>query len=198
MYKTVLITLAEGYEDIEAVTAIDVLTRVGIKVTICGLKVRPVRGAYGSTIIGDTTIDKIEGEFDGLVFPGGLECARALASEEKVVELVKNHHEKGKLIAAICASSSLLLGEKCGLLKDINATGDPELMDVLAKSGAIICQESVVRDGNIVTGMGPGGAMRFSLALVEYLIGKSSANKLADKWCIDIGTAALSRITSAV
>jgi 4-methyl-5(b-hydroxyethyl)-thiazole monophosphate biosynthesis len=191
MYKTVLVVLAEGFEDIEAITSIDVVTRAGIKVTISGMETRPVRGAYGSTIIGHTTIDKVEGEFDALVFPGGSECARTLSANARVVKLIKTHHNKGRLIAALCASTNYLLGEAAGILAGRRVTGDPELVSILLKAKAFPVDEHVVIDGNIITGRGPGAALQFALAMVEYLVGGDTADRLASKWRI-------SKITSKV
>ncbi len=182
MYKTVLIVLAEGFEDIEAVTAIDALTRAGIKITISGMSTRPVRGAYGCTIIGDTTVDKIDGQFDGLVFTGGLQCADALASNEKVVELVKRHNEDNKLVAAICAASNVLLAKQCGILEGRIATGDPSMVGYLRDAGAILSNKIYAVDRNIITANGPGSAMQFALAIVDYLVGKVKADELAEKW----------------
>jgi 4-methyl-5(b-hydroxyethyl)-thiazole monophosphate biosynthesis len=185
MYKTVLIVLAEGFEDIEAVNAIDTLTRAGIKVTISGITTRPVRGAYGCTIIGDTTIDKIDGEFDCLVFTGGKECAEILASKEKVVELVDKHNDNNKTIAAICAASNILLGKRCKMLEGKIATGDQSIVPMLRDSGAILSNKLCAVDRNIITAMGPGSAMQFALAIVESLAGKRKANEIAGRWQIN-------------
>lgn len=182
--KTVLIILAEGFEDIEAVTPIDVLNRAGANVTISGMETRPVRGAYGSTIIGHTTIDKVEGIFDALVFPGGVQSATTLANNPQVVELVRRHHEKGKLIAAIGASPGYLLAESAGILKGKRATGDPDLNNKLIAAGASATYEPVVKDGNIITGIGPGSAMLFSLNIIAYLYDRETADGFAREWHI--------------
>jgi protein deglycase len=184
MYKTVLIVLAEGFEDIEAITPLDVLTRAGIKVTISGVETRPVRGAYGSTIIGHTTIDKVEGEFDALVFPGGTQCAQTLAKTHQVIELIREHNDRGKLIAALCASTSYLLARAAGILAGHQVTGDPNLIQLLIDAKAVPVNQQVVIDRNIITGRGPAAALEFSLALVDYLAGAKTADHLAKKWRI--------------
>jgi 4-methyl-5(b-hydroxyethyl)-thiazole monophosphate biosynthesis len=180
--KTVLVVLAEGFEDIEAVTPIDVLNRAGANVTISGMETRPVRGAYGSTIIGHTTIDKVEGVFDALIFPGGEQCANTLANNTRVVELVRRHHETGKLIAAIGASVGYLLAESAGIMKGRRATGDQNFSDKSAAGGVLATSEPVVKDSNIITGTGPGSAMLFSLTIIEYLFNREIADSFAREW----------------
>jgi len=182
--KTVLVILAEGFEDIEAVTPIDVLNRAGANVTISGMETRPVRGAYGSTIIGHTTIDKVEGIFDALIFPGGIQSAKTLANNPLVVELVRHHHETGKLIAAIGASPGYLLAESAGILIGRQATGDPDLYNKLIAAGALVINEPVVKDGNIITGIGPGSAILFSLTIIECLFDRETADSFAREWHI--------------
>lgn len=180
--KRVLMILAEGFEEIEAVAPIDVMTRAGIEVTVAGLLPGAVKAAYGTTILPNTSIDQISGLYDGIVFPGGRKNAQALAAHPKVVSLAREHYRAGKMVAAICAAPSHVLGEAAGLLKGRRATGDPTFNDKLAASGAIITDEVVTVDGNLITGMGPGAAMPFALRLAEYLADKATADAFATKW----------------
>lgn len=184
MAKTALIIMADGFEDIEAVAPIDVLNRAGVKVTIAGLSDAPIRAAYGITLVPHTSVDTIAELYDCIIFPGGRKNAEALAASHKVVSLAKAHLEAGKFVAAICAAPSHVLGEAAGLIKGKRATGDPGFNDRLAASGAIVTNEHVTVDGNIVTGMGPGAAMLFALALAEKLAGKAIADQFAAKWSI--------------
>ena len=183
MSKSALIILSEGFEDIEAVAPIDILTRSGVEVWTAGLKPEPVAGAYGTLLIANATLVKdTGGEFDALILPGGLENAERMAQDEKVVETVRSQHRCGKLVAAICASSALVLGESCGILRGKRATGYPGFNDRLAACGAVVTGDHVTVDGNIITGMGPGAAVAFALQIAECLVGREIPNDLAARW----------------
>lgn len=186
MAKTALMVLTDGFEEIEAIAPIDVLTRAGVTVTIAGLSPGPVKAAYGSTILPTTHLSEVENQsFDGLIFPGGRVNAQGLAGDRRVVTIIRRHHKAGKLIAAICAAPSHVLGEAAGILKGKRATGDQSFNDRLAASGAIVTGEQVTVDGNIITGDGPGAAMLFALQVTEYLAGREIADTYAKKWRID-------------
>jgi 4-methyl-5(b-hydroxyethyl)-thiazole monophosphate biosynthesis len=184
MKKKVLVVLADGFEDIEAVTPIDMLTRAGVEVTIAGLKGGPVKAAYGTTIVPHTTIEQINGLYDGIVLPGGADNAESLAAHPKVIDLVRKHHEAGKLVGAICASPGQVLAEAAGILRAKNATGAPlpEYNERLAAGGAQLTDQPVTVDGNIVTAMGPGAALQFGLTLAEYLTDRATVDGFAKKW----------------
>ncbi|MEK7774336.1 MAG: DJ-1 family glyoxalase III [Candidatus Zixiibacteriota bacterium] len=184
MARRVLICLAEGFEDIEAVAPIDVLTRCGFEVTVASLAPGPVRAAYGLTLVPTTTIDNAHGLYDAIVFPGGRKNAQALAGDERVVRLAREHYRAGKLVAAICAAPSHVLGEAAGILKGKRSSGDPSFDDKLAESGAIVTGENVTMDGNIITAMGPGAAMPFALAIADYLGASSAVEGFRKKWRI--------------
>jgi 4-methyl-5(b-hydroxyethyl)-thiazole monophosphate biosynthesis len=185
MDKKALLLLAEGFEDIEAVTPVDILTRAGIDVTVASIDDRPVKGAYGNTLVPHTTIDKIEGLYDCLILPGGLKNAQILASQGEVIELVKSHFDSGRLVAAICAAPAFVLAEAAGILAGRKATGDPNLSDMIISGGAEYTDQPVTVDGNIITGMGPGAALPFALKLAEYLAGKEIARSMAQRWRIE-------------
>lgn len=182
MTKEALIILAEGFEEIEAVAPIDILTRAGVHVTVAGLVDGPIRAAYGTTILPDIPLAAAFEEYDAIVFPGGRKNAQALAASQRAVALARAHDAAGKLVAAICAAPSHVLGEAAGLLKGVRATGDPSFNDKLAAAGAIITDEPVTCDRNFITGMGPGAALPFGLALAEYLAGHDIARAFAEKW----------------
>ncbi len=184
MSKRALMVLAEGFEDIEAVAPIDVLTRSGVEVTIAALTGGSVKAAYGLTIQPTTTIDTVSGLYDAIIFPGGRKNAQSLAAHKKAVELAQEHFKAGKIVAAICAAPSHVLGEAAGLLKGKRATGDPSFNFKLGASGAIVTNENVTQDGTIITSMGPGAAMLFALQLAENLAGKETADGFATKWGI--------------
>jgi 4-methyl-5(b-hydroxyethyl)-thiazole monophosphate biosynthesis len=185
MKKTMLVVLAEGFEDIEAIAPIDVLTRAGCEVTVAGLVDGPVKAAYGTTILPQTTLEKVgDSLYDGIFFPGGRKNAQALAADKRAIQLARRHYEAGKLVSAICAAPSHVLGEAAGLLKGKRASGDPSFNDKLAASGAIVTDQMVTVDGNIITGVGPGAAMLFALEVTEYLCGREVVEGYAAKWGI--------------
>jgi len=181
-----LVVVADGFEDIEAVTPIDVMTRAGIEVIVAGLKPGPIKAAYGTTILPACSLDEVKDRlFDGIIIPGGRKNAQALAADSRVVALVRRHSRDGKLVAAICAAPSHVLGEAAGILQGKKATGDPSFDDKLASAGAIVTGADITIDGNIITGRGPGAAMAFSLQVTEYLAGKEIADTYAKKWRVD-------------
>lgn len=182
MSRKVLICLAEGFEDIEAVAPIDVLTRCSFDVTVASLVPGPVKAAYGLTLVPTTSIDNVHGLYDAIVFPGGRCNAQALAANSRVIALVKEHFLAGKLVAAICASPSHVLGEAAGILKGKRSSGDPSFDDKLAASGAIVTGEDVTVDGNLMTSKGPGSAMKFALAIADYLGASEDVEGFRKKW----------------
>ncbi len=184
MRKKALIVLSEGFEDIEAVAPIDVLNRVGVEVTVAALKPGPVKAAYGLTLVPDISIEQVHKVYDAIIFPGGKNNARHLADHPKVPKLVHEHNNAGRLVAAICAAPSHVLGEAAHILKGKRATGDPSFNDKLAASGAEVSNEAVTVDGNIITGMGPGAALPFALKIAEYLVGHQLPAGFAQKWQI--------------
>lgn len=177
-----LVVLATGFEEIETVAPIDILNRAGVSVTIASLTPGPVAAAYGISLVTDMTISEVSGLYDGIFFPGGRVNARSLAASSAVLQLIDDHVKEGKLVSAICASPSHVLGEAAGILQGKRATGDPSFHEKLAASGAIVTDELVTQDGSIITGMGPGAAMPFGLQLAEYLAGKEIADEFAAKW----------------
>jgi len=182
MKKRALIVLAEGFEEIEAVAPIDVLNRVGVEVVIASLEPGPVDAAYGTTLVPDTTLSAVTEEFDAVVCPGGKANARALAADATLRELIVDYHRRGKLVAAICAAPSHVLGESAQILRGKRATGDPGFMDKLASSGAELTEGPVCVDGNIITATGPGSALPFALTIAAHLVGDEKVEPFAEKW----------------
>jgi len=166
----VLIPLAPGCEEIEAVTAIDILRRAGIEVTAAGLGPGPVRASRGTVLMPDTTLDEaMQQEFDMIVLPGGMPGSEHLKNDPRVIDLLQRMAGRGKYVAAICAAPMAL--HAAGLLEGKRATSFPGVLDRLPGSHAYQ-QLPVVVDGNIATSRGPGTAMDFALQLVELLAGK--------------------------
>lgn len=168
--KKVLVLLAEGFEEIEAVTVIDVLRRAEIDVVSASLNGSEVKGSHGISIVADSTLDEVEEQmFDAVVLPGGMPGARHLRESHAVLNLIREAAHKGKYVAAICAAPTAL--DVAGVLKGRRATSYPghEI------PSAEYVEEPVVVDGHIVTSRGPGTAFEFALKLVEKLAGPELA-----------------------
>lgn len=166
----VLIPLAPGCEEIEAVTAIDILRRAGIEVITAGLAAGPVRASRGTVLLPDTTLDDVmHQDFDMIVLPGGMPGSAHLKNDARVIGLLQRMAASGKFVTAICAAPMAL--HAAGLLQGKRVTSFPGIVDELPGSHTYL-NAAVVVDGNIVTSRGPGTAMDFALTLVELLAGK--------------------------
>lgn len=173
----VLVPLAQGCEELEAITITDLLVRAGITVTTCGLDERPVKASRGTTIIPDTSIDKmLEQSFDLIVLPGGLPGANHLRDNTHVQTLIKKHATNNKYIAAICAAPKALAA--AGLLDGKTATSFPGVLSALNNKNINISDNAVEIDGKIVTSRSAGTAMEFALSLIELLEGKEKRDEV--------------------
>lgn len=175
--RRVLVPLAEGFEEIEAVTIIDVLRRAGIEVVTASLAASTsVKGAHGISVAADTTLDASRsGRFDAVVLPGGMPGAAHLRDDARVLAALKSVVAQGGTAAAICAAPIAL--EAAGLLAGRRATGYPGFREQLASASARV-EDRVVEDGPIVTSCGPGTALEFALALAARLAGRKTADDL--------------------
>jgi 4-methyl-5(b-hydroxyethyl)-thiazole monophosphate biosynthesis len=171
----VIVPVAEGFEEIEFSTIVDILRRAGLSVTVAGLKEGVIGGAHGIRVTPDTPIDKVSADdFDVIVLPGGNPGYVNLGKSEKVLKLVREMHEKNKYVTAICAAPSVLA--KAGVIQGKRATIYPGMEDTL--TGAQPSDERVVVDGKTITSQGPATAMEFAIKLVEVLAGKSRAEEI--------------------
>jgi 4-methyl-5(b-hydroxyethyl)-thiazole monophosphate biosynthesis len=169
----VMVPLAEGFEEIEALTIVDVLRRAGIKVDTVGIVSSMVTGAHGVRITADKKLIEIKPEeYDAIVLPGGNPGYKNLAKSARITEILQKMNEEGKLIAAICASPSVLA--KAGILENKRATIYPGMENELPYPRG----DRVVVDGNIITSQGPGTAMEFALKIVEVSLGSNTAMNL--------------------
>ncbi len=171
----VVVPLAEGFEEIEFSTIVDVLRRAGIAVTVAGLKEGITNGAHGIKVTPDTSIDKVSaGDFDMIVFPGGNPGFVNLGKDQRVLALVREMNNMNKYVTAICGAPSVLA--KAGILQGKRATIFPGMEDSL--TGAQYSDQRVVVDGKIITSQGPGTAIEFTVKLVETLAGRSRADEV--------------------
>nr|WP_298135968.1 DJ-1 family glyoxalase III [uncultured Pseudomonas sp.] len=179
MTTRALISLADGVEDIECVTLIDVLRRAEVEVVVASIEGRRmITCARGTRLTADTMlVDVLAQDFDLIVLPGGMPGAERLAEHEPLAEKVREQAKAGKLFAAICAAPALAL-QQYGVLKQRRMTCYPAFSDRL--SGCTFVDQAVVVDGNCITSQGPGTAMEFALTLVEQLQGKGKRREVAE------------------
>jgi 4-methyl-5(b-hydroxyethyl)-thiazole monophosphate biosynthesis len=173
MTKQALVPIADGSEEIEAVTIIDVLRRAGVEVTVASVgvgKTKQITAARGTNIVADSFIaDCADKAWDLIAIPGGTEGADHLAASEILDQLLRSQAQQGKFYAAICAAPAVVLGSK-GLLADKTATSHPQFyQSLIAKE--VDTESRVVVDGNCITSQGPGTAIDFALELVEQICG---------------------------
>lgn len=181
--KKVLIHFADGFEEIEAITPIDVLRRAGCEVvTVSVTGKNEVTSSRGVTLVADTHF--VEADYDHadmIVLPGGQPGANNLNKHEGLKKEIQEFYRQGKFVAAICAAP-LVLGST-GILKGKKATCYPGTEPQL--TGATCTGNGVERDGHIITGKGPGFALDFALLLAEVLTGKDRANEVRKAMLID-------------
>jgi len=177
---SVLVPIAKGFEELEAITIIDLLRRANFNVTTAGLDDQPVRASRDNVLIPDTSLDKVmQDQFDLIVLPGGLPGADNLRDDPNVQQLIKRQHTGNKKIGAICAAPKVLAA--AGILTGKNITCYPGALDQVDSSSFSISGNDVEIDGNIITSRGPGTAMDFALTLIEQMGGKPLRDKVSDQ-----------------
>lgn len=173
----VLVPLAQGCEELEAITITDLLTRAGIRVITAGLDDNIVVASRGMKLVPDTTIDNVMNEdFAMIVLPGGLPGADHLNNDRRIQQLVKTMAEKDRYTAAICAAPRVL--STAGILDGKRATSFPGALDNFPAKNMSYSDEAVVIDGKVITSRGPGTAMDFALTLIELLAGKAKREEV--------------------
>lgn len=173
----VYVFLANGFEEVEALTVVDILRRAGVCVTIVSVTGEmTVEGSHKIKIIADSIFEENNYlDADCLFLPGGMPGTRNLSMHEGLLALLKEHYTKGKNIAAICAAPSVF--GQLGFLAGRRATCYPGFEDKL--TGASFVTEAVVKDGNVFTGRGMGTAIELGLALVAEFESEETADKIS-------------------
>lgn len=174
--------LAQGFEEIEALTTVDVLRRAGMDIkTVSITSQKHVVGAHGIGVTADLTMkdaDFADAEF--LILPGGMPGATHLYECEELQQLLTKHSEKGGKIAAICASPAVVLAP-LGLLRDKEATCYPGFEDAMRTGGAIVRDAPVMALRTLITGNGPASSLRFALAIVANALGEVAAQEVGSQ-----------------
>lgn len=173
----VLVPLAEGFEEIEAITIIDLLRRADITVVTASLQSMTVTGSHGIATTADTTLDEaLKDDYDMVVLPGGMPGAEHLDQDKRIHAVLHKMVDSGKFAGAICAAPKVLAN--AGILNGKKATSYPGFVDKMNLPDVTYTGAPVQHDGKIITGRGPGTAMDFALALVEALQGKEKRNSV--------------------
>ena len=168
----VYILLGTGFEEVEAITPIDLLRRAGISVLTVGLNGKNITGGHGITVEADITVDEMDlTDLQMVVLPGGLGGVASIRGCESAMNAIRFAYENNKLLGAICAGPTVL-GD-LGITNDKNCVCYPGCEDGMGS--ARILQEAAVRDGNLITGTSAGCAIPFGLALIAALKGNEAA-----------------------
>jgi 4-methyl-5(b-hydroxyethyl)-thiazole monophosphate biosynthesis len=169
----VLVPLTDGFEEIEAISTIDVLRRAGIDAVIAGSPGSTLTGVHDVKIQADGMLKDIDPEeFDAVILIGGSPGYINLGNSQKVQEIIRDFFSKDKLVAAICAAPTIL--SKAGILDERKATIYPGMEKEIPRPR----NEKVVVDQNVITSQGPGTAVEFALSIAEKLVGKEKANEV--------------------
>lgn len=177
---SVLVPLAQGCEELEAVTIIDLLVRAGIEVVSAGLDAGPITASRGVVIVPDTTLDEaLKRDYDMVVLPGGMPGAEHLDNDPRIADLLRKMADSGKFTAAICAAPKVLAN--AGLLAGKKVTSFPGFVDKMDLPDVSYQEDAVVQDGKVITSRGPGTAMDFALSLIEILVDKAKRDEVEAK-----------------
>lgn len=170
------IFIAEGCEEIEALTVVDIARRAGVGIEMISITgERQVTSSHQVTFLTDTTVDTADyAGYDGIVLPGGMPGTVHLGEDVTVNRMIREFMAEGKLVAAICAAPSVL--GQAGLLEGRRATCHPGFEEKLI--GAVCSADGVVCDGNVITSRGMGTAIPFALEIVRYFLGDAVVEKI--------------------
>lgn len=178
--KKILVLLAEGFEEIEALTPVDYLRRADVEVDVASLtEDLSVTGSHGIVVSADTTLDAVDpAVYDGVYLPGGMPGSLNLRDDARVLKIVRDFAGSGKAVAAICAAPIVL--EKAGVIANKRVTGYPGTVDKLENVGTYDADAIVVQDENIFTGRGAAAAVYLSFALITALCGEETTKRVKE------------------
>ena len=179
MMKKVLIILADGFEEVEALTPADYLRRVGAEVRLAGLDKIEICGSHKIKVVCDCLLSSVVSQpWDALVLPGGMLGAEILFKSEEVRNLITRMYNQKAFVCAICATPAVVLGP-LGLLKDKKAVCYPGMED--ESFNAVFVQQKAVTDQNVITGRSVGGAQEFAFEIIKALYSEETVEKLKEK-----------------
>ena len=177
--KTACVLLADGFEEVEAVTPIDYLRRSGIEVSIVGVTGKTISGSHGIRIEAEFGTEALSRDYDCVVVPGGGRGADNIAASPSAVYFIKRHFAAGALVAAICAAPAVVLHSACGILEGRRFTCFPGLESKV--TGATFSEDRVVTDGKLITSRSAGTSGEFAYAIIKELVGEAKAEELGQK-----------------
>jgi len=169
------ILLAKGFEEIEALTVVDVLRRLDIECIMCSIDSLEVTGAHRITIVADRLMNEMNfKDYGAVILPGGMPGAANLKADRRVISLIREFDKAGKLIAAICAAPIVL--KEAGIIKGRTITSFPGIREELKDSH--YGEDSIVQDKNILTSRGPGTAFKFAFKIAENMLDINTVNQV--------------------
>ena len=181
--KRVLVPLAPGFEEIEAITIIDVLRRAGIMVEVAGTEPGPITGSHGITVTPDRPLAGADaGAYDLVALPGGMPGTLHLREHADVRRIVRELASRGRYTTAICAAPTVLAA--AGVTAGRAITSHPSVAAELAQAGTTYRTDAVVADGPVITSRGAGTAIEFALTLVATLVDRPTAERLRQQMVV--------------
>lgn len=176
--KRAALFLADGFEEVEAITQIDFLRRAGIEVITAGIGKKEITGGHDIRILTDVEVHDLDANLDAVVIPGGMPGAENVAASKQAMSLIGKMNNSGKLVAAICAAPAVVLSP-AGILAGKKATCFPGFEKRF--TDANFSEDRVVIDGNVITSRGPGTAGEFAVAIIRYLVGDGPAQEVFER-----------------
>lgn len=183
--NTILVILADGFEEIEVAAPVDILRRLGQNVIVAGVETLKVKGSHNLIYQADILLNDLDiSEIDGIVIPGG-PASFALRENPQIVQLVQHFNAQGKLVAALCAAPIVLAKADIIEGKKVVAFPAPPVYEfILDAKGLLDKESSIMRDGNIITGKGPGVALEFSFEIGKYFTTEEKVAALKETMCV--------------
>lgn len=175
----IYVMLGTGFEEVEALTPVDLMRRAGMEVKTVGINGKIVYGSHKIGIEADLTLEELDpSDLEMVVLPGGLGGVASIRASEKTLEIVRNAYRENHFVAAICAGPTVLAD--LGITEGKNATCYPSCAGGM-RNAQMVQNAAVVRDGNVITGTSAGCAVKFALALIEALRGEAAAQEIREQ-----------------